>query len=74
MSRLQGEGIVKWWEGGICKASYAKIGQSWKIKRLEYLASAKADYKPGRAYARPIEVPAFANTYPKDPNGPDRLV
>lgn len=74
MARLQGEGIAKWWEGGICRASCVKAGGSWKIKRLEYLASAKADYRPGRAYARPIEVPAFAKTYPADPDGPDRLV
>jgi hypothetical protein len=73
MARLQGEGIVKWWEGGICEVSYVKTGRSWKIKRLQYRVSAKADYKPGRAYARPIEVPAFAKAYPADPAGPDRL-
>jgi hypothetical protein len=74
MARLQGEGIVKWWEGGICEASYVKAGKNWKIKRLQYRPSVKADYKPGRAYARPIEVPAFAKVYPADPSGPDRLV
>ncbi len=74
MARLQGEGIVKWWEGGICEASYVKAGKNWKIKRLQYRPSVKADYKPGRAYARPIEVPAFTKAYPADPAGPDRLV
>ena len=25
MARLQGEGIVKWWEGGTCEVSYVKV-------------------------------------------------
>jgi hypothetical protein len=74
MARLQGEGIVKWWEGGIHEASYAKDGGSWKIKGLEYRVTAKADYKPGRAYAKPIEVPLFSKTFPADPGGPDKLI
>jgi len=74
MARLQGEGIVKWWEGGIYEASYVKVGESWKINRLEYRAASKADYKPGRTYAKPIDVPAFSSVFPKNPTGPDRLV
>jgi hypothetical protein len=74
MARLQGQGIIKWWEGGIHEASYVKEGGSWKIKRLEYRVIAKADYAPGRSYAKPINVPAFSKTYPADPNGPDRLI
>jgi len=74
MARLHGEGIMKWWEGGTCEASYEKAGRSWKIKRLEYGASAKAEYRPGRKHAKAIDVPAFAHTYPGDPKGPDRLV
>jgi len=74
MARLQGEGIVKWWEGGIYEASYVKVGESWKINRLEYRAASKADYKPGRTYAKPIDVPAFSSVFPKNPAGPDRLV
>ncbi len=74
MARLQGEGIVKWWEGGIYKASYVKVGDSWKIKRLEYRAASKADYRPGKTYAKPIDVPPFSNTYPENPIGPDKLV
>jgi hypothetical protein len=73
MARLQGEGILKWWEAGIHEASYVKAGDSWKIKRLEYRVISKADYKPGRHYAKPIEVPPFAKTYPADPAGPDKL-
>jgi hypothetical protein len=74
MARLQGQGILKWWEGGIHEASFVKNGGSWKIKRLEYRAASKANYIPGRSYARPIDVPALSKTYPEDPAGPDKLV
>ena len=74
MARLQGEGIEKWWEGGVCEASYVKVGNKWKIKRLEYRVTAKADYKPGRSYAKPISVPSFTKTYPENPAGPDKLI
>jgi hypothetical protein len=74
MARLQGEGIAKWWEGGIYEASYVKAGESWKIKRIEYRAASKADYRPGRTYAKPIDVPAFSSLFPKNPAGPDKLI
>jgi hypothetical protein len=74
MARLQGQGIIKWWEGGIHEMSYVKEGDSWKIKRLEYRILAKANYAPGRSYAKPINVPAFSKTYPADPSGPDKLI
>jgi hypothetical protein len=74
MARLQGEGVVQWWEGGILEVSCVKGCDSWKIKRLEYRVMSKADYKPGRSYARPISVPNFSVTYPKNPNGPDTLI
>jgi SnoaL-like domain len=74
MARLQGGGIVKWWEGGICEASYVKAGESWKIRKLEYRAISKADYRPGQAYAKPIDVPAFSSVFPRNPTGPDKLV
>jgi hypothetical protein len=74
MARLQGGGIVKWWEGGICEASYVKVGESWKIRRLEYRAVSKADYRPGQTHAKPIDIPAFSKTYPGNPTGPDKLV
>jgi hypothetical protein len=74
MARLHGGGIVKWWEGGICEASYVKVGESWKIRRLEYKVVSKADYRPGRAYAKAIDVPAFSKKYPENPGGPDKLV
>ncbi len=75
MARLQGEGIIKWWEGGIYEVSYVKdINEgAWKIIKIEYGVMSKADYRPGRSYARPIPVPLFSKTYPEDPAGPDRL-
>jgi len=74
MSRLQGEGILKWWESGMHVVSYVKVGDQWKIQRLEYRVMAKANYKPGRSYAKPIEIAGFSKTYPADPTGPDQLV
>ncbi len=74
MARLQGEGIRKWWEAGIHEVSFVKDGDSWKIKALEYRVTAKADYRPGRSYAKRIEVPLFSKTFPADPTGPDKLI
>lgn len=75
MSRLHGEGIRKWWEGGICKVSYARDMRThgWEMNRLEYRVLSAADYKPGRSYAKAISVPLFSKVYPDDPAGPDRL-
>jgi hypothetical protein len=74
MARRQGQGILQWWEGGIHEISYVKEGDAWKIKRLEYRVLSKANYKPGRSYAKPISVPIFSETYPENPTGPDKLI
>jgi len=74
MARLQGQGIVKWWEGGVYDVSYVKEGDVWKIARLDFRTTSRADYAPGRAYAKPISVPDFAEVYPAHPTGPDKLV
>jgi hypothetical protein len=76
MARLHGEGIMKWWEGGIYEISYVKDVRygDWKIQRLEHRVLSKADYRPGRSHARPISVPPFSKAYPEDPAGPDRLI
>lgn len=76
MARLQGGGVMKWWEGGTYGVSYKKeiSSGSWKIKKLEYKALSRADYRPGRPYAKPISVPGFLKIYPQDPTGPDKLV
>jgi len=76
MARLHGEGIMKWWEGGIYEISYVKDMKygDWKIKRLEYRVLSKAYYRPGISHARSISVPPFSKVYPEDPAGPDRLI
>jgi hypothetical protein len=74
MARLQGEGIVNWWECGIHQVSYVKNDSAWKISRLEYRVASKADYTPGRSYAKPISVPLFSKTFPENPAGPDTLI
>jgi hypothetical protein len=76
MSRLHGGGIMKWWEGGICKVSYVRDinNNSWKMNKLEYRVLSAADYKPGKSTAKPISIQPFSKMYPVDPSGPDRLV
>jgi hypothetical protein len=76
MARLHGEGVMKWWEGGIYEVSYVKDMKrgDWKIQRLEHRVLSKADYRPGRSYARPISVPPFSRAYPEDPAGSDSLI
>ena len=76
MARLHGEGIRKWWEGGTYEISYVKgaKNEGWKIRRLEYRAMSKADYRPGKSHAKPISVPALSNAYPADPAGPDIVI
>ena len=76
MARLHGGGIAKWCEGGIYEVSYVKnmTGGEWKIKKLEYRALSKTDYRPGKSHAGPISILLFAKTYPEDPAGPDRLI
>lgn len=76
MARLHGQGIKKWWEGGVYDVSYEKDmkDRAWKIERLEHRVLSKADYRPGKSYARPISVPLFSKRYPEDPVGPDRLI
>lgn len=76
MARWYGQGIKKWWEGGVYDISYVKDIKdgTWKIERLEHRVLSKADYRPGKSYARPISVPLFSKRYPEDPVGPDRLI
>jgi len=75
MARLQGEGIMKWWEGGVYELSYLKDVRdgSWKINRLEYRVLSRTDYRPGKSSAMPVSVPQFSKVYPGDPVGPDNL-
>jgi len=75
MARLHGEGIMRWWEGGICEVSYDRDMRSgvWKIRKLEYRVLSKADYRPGKSHAKPISILPFSKVYPEDPAGPDLL-
>jgi len=76
MARLHGEGIRKWWEGGIYEITYIKDTKEgiWKIARIEHRVLARADYKPGSSHAKPISVPPFNKVYPEEPTGPDQLI
>ncbi len=76
MARLQGEGILKWCEGGCYEIAYARdtTSGSWKISRLEHRVVSSTNYKPGRTHAEPVSVPQFAMTYPENPSGPDSLI
>ncbi len=74
MARLQGQGILQWWEGGVYEISYVKYRDTWKIKKLDYRTMWQADYALGRTYGKPGVVPPFSKTYPDDPIGPDKLI
>jgi hypothetical protein len=74
MARLQGQGIIKWWEGGIYEVAYVKEGDAWKIKKLDFRTMYQADHAPGWAYTKPISIPLFSKAYPEDPTGPDKLI
>ena len=74
MARLQGEGVMKWWEGGTYDAAYVKNGDVWKIKKLDFRTTYQARHVPGQAYSKPISVPPFSKAYPEDPTGPDKLI
>jgi hypothetical protein len=76
MARLHGGGIMKWCESGTYEISYVKDSKDggWKIKRLEYQVLSQTDYRPGKAYATPVSVSLFAQTYPENPAGPDKLI
>ncbi|NLD36235.1 MAG: SnoaL-like domain-containing protein [Desulfatiglans sp.] len=76
MARLQGGGVMRWWEGGTCHISCIKdaLNGAWKIKRLEYQAVAKTDYRPGKTYSMPVSSVPFSKVYPGEPNGPDKIL
>jgi hypothetical protein len=74
MARLQGQGIVHWNECGIYENSYVKVGDVWKIKRIEYRTILQAKHALGWAYAEPISIPLFSKAFPQNPTGPDKLI
>ncbi len=74
MARLQGQGVIKWWEGGIYDVAYVREGEAWKIKKLDFRTTHQARYAIGWAYSKPISVPPFSKAYPEHPTGPDKLL
>jgi len=75
MARLHGEGLRLWWEGGVLALALAKAttGQ-WRLTRVHYKVQACADYRAGRSWSVPLEVPGFNACFPRLEHGPDRLV
>lgn len=75
MARVHGEGVRTWWEGGVYRVAYRRDAAGrWKIGHLEYDALSRADWRPGRSYARSIAAAPFATRFPQDEQGPDELV
>jgi SnoaL-like domain len=76
MAKLHGEGVHSWWESGTYALAYVRDVKEnrWRIQRLAYNTLARADYRTGRSYAKPIRVTAFTARFPEDAQGPDRLV
>jgi hypothetical protein len=63
----------QWWEGGIYENHYVRENGIWKIKLLNYNPIWHADFDKGWAYTKPEYVPAYSETFPDNPNGPDEL-
>ena len=62
------------WEGGVYENTYLKEDGVWKIGVLNYNVLFYAPYDKGWGRVKPgYAVPAFSQTYPEDPNGPDQL-
>ena len=72
-SREQGRHPRQWWEGGIYENEYVREDGTWKIKVLNYNPLWHADFDKGWAYTKPEYIPAYAETWPDNPNGPDEL-
>jgi len=64
---------MQWWEGGIYENEYVRIDGIWRIKTLNYKPIWHADFDKGWAFTKPEYVPAYSETYPDNPNGPDEL-
>lgn len=71
--REQGRPPRQWWEGGIYENRYVRDNGVWKIKLLNYNPIWHADFDKGWAYTKPEYVPAYSETWPDNPNGPDEL-
>ena len=63
----------QWWEGGIYENHYVRENKVWKIKLLNYNPLWHADFDKGWSYTKPEYIPAYSETWPDNPNGPDAL-
>jgi hypothetical protein len=71
--REQGRHPRQWWEGGIYENEYVREDGVWKIRLLNYNPVWHADFDKGWAYTKPEYIPAYSETWPDNPNGPDEL-
>jgi hypothetical protein len=71
--REQGQHPRQWWEGGIYENEYVREDGVWKIKLLNYNPVWHADFDKGWAHTKPEYIPAYSETFPANPNGPDEL-
>ena len=63
------------WEAGVYENTYLKEDGVWKIGVLNYNVFFYAPYEQGWGKVKPgYAVPAFSETFPEDPNGPDELI
>lgn len=69
----EGRGLRQWWEGGIYENEYVREDGVWKIAVLNYRAIWHAEFDKGWAYMKPELIPAYSETYPDNPLGPDEL-
>lgn len=74
MARLHGEGLRLWWEGGVMVLALSKaVTGQWLLTRLHYKVEACADYRSGRSWSVPLDVPAFSACFPWVEHGPDSI-
>lgn len=72
-AREGGQLPTQWWEGGIYENRYVREDGVWKIELLNYNPIWHADFEKGWSYTKPEFVPAYSETWPDNPNGPDEL-
>jgi hypothetical protein len=68
------EGLpLQFYEAGIYENDYVRVGDVWKIQRLDYMMQWQADYETGWAHTTAHLQPA-AQAFPDNPIGPDVLL
>ena len=66
---------AQFWEAGIHENEYVRVNGVWKISVFNYRIAFQCDYATGWAHSsvEPLMVRNWDQTFPQDPNGPDRL-